>query len=85
MNAFPMNKLLAAALTSLAVLGGTAPARAMSLSDACATFASKLNSALQAGDTAKAQEIYSVGSQRIAGRFNGATCPNVKAPAAANN
>lgn len=44
-------------------------------------FASKLNAAVQAGDQAKAQLIYQDGSQRIAQRFNGATCPNVKPPA----
>jgi hypothetical protein len=38
---------------------------------------------VQSGDTAKAQKIYQVGSQRIASRFNGATCPNVQPPAPA--
>jgi hypothetical protein len=39
---------------------------------------------VKAGDTAKAQQVYSVGSQRIASRFNGATCPNVQPPASGN-
>ncbi|MEY4431614.1 MAG: hypothetical protein RLZZ533_1550 [Cyanobacteriota bacterium] len=83
-----MNRSLAplaglAGLTLL-TLGLTAnPARAIDLDQACARFASKLNAAVQSGDSAKAQKIYQVGSQRIASRFNGATCPNVQAPAAA--
>lgn len=70
------------AALSLAVL--SLPAQAMSLNDACARFASKLNAAVQAGNTAKAQEIYQVGSQRIASNFNGANCPNVQPPASSN-
>lgn len=33
-----------------------------------------------AGDIQKAQTIFQEGSARIASRFNGASCPNVKAP-----
>lgn len=58
-----------------------APSEAVSLEEACATFASKLNAAVASGDTKKAQSIYTQGSQRVASRFNGATCPNVKPPA----
>jgi predicted negative regulator of RcsB-dependent stress response len=54
--------------------------QAVSLDQACATFAGKLSAAQAAGDTQKAQAIYQQGSQRIASRFNGATCPNVKPP-----
>jgi len=71
------------ALAASTAILPTAPGRAISLNDACARFASKLNAAVQSGDSAKAQEIYSVGSQRIAGRFNGATCPNIQPPQAA--
>jgi hypothetical protein len=74
---------LAAALGLLGAGIVAAPAQAIDLDQACARFASKLNAAVQSGDTAKAQKIYQVGSQRIAGRFNGATCPNVQAPAPA--
>jgi len=68
-------------IASVAMASLAMPAQAMNLSDACARFASKLNAAVQAGNTAKAQEIYQVGSQRIASNFNGATCPNVQPPA----
>ncbi len=70
--------LLAALLVASAV---PASVRAISLDDACKTFQSKLSAAQASGDNAKAQEIYQKGSQRIASKFNGATCPNVKAPA----
>ena len=56
-------------------------AGAVSLDQACGMFASKLSAAVQAGDQAKAQTIYQEGTQRIAQRFNGATCPNVQPPA----
>ena len=68
-----------AALSAVFALPTSAPA--VSLDEACGMFASKLNAAVQAGDQAKAQLIYQDGSQRIAQRFNGATCPNVKPPA----
>ena len=57
-----------------------APAKAVSLDQACSMFAAKLQAAISAGDTAKAQMIFSEGSQRIASRFNGASCPNIQAP-----
>ena len=71
-------QLIAAAV----LLGLAAPSdvQAVTLDQACQTFAGKLSDAQKAGDKQKAQEIYSVGSQRIAKKFNGATCPNVKAP-----
>ena len=53
---------------------------AISLDEACQTFAGKLSAAQVSGDKEKAQKIYSQGSKRIASKFNGATCPNVKAP-----
>ena len=69
--------IAAAALLALAAPVGI---RAITVDEACQTFAGKLSAAQKAGDKQKAQEIYSVGSQRIATKFNGATCPNVKAP-----
>ena len=69
--------LLGATLTSLLL---ASPGRAMSLSDACTKFSTKLNAAQASGDTAKAKTIYTEGNKRIAKYFNGATCPNVKAP-----
>ena len=82
MTSMPMTRILSAAAAGAALLGG--PAEAMNLQDACARFASKLNAAVQSGNTAKAQEIYQIGSQRIASNFNGATCPNVQPPAGSN-
>jgi hypothetical protein len=69
------------ATASIAILGvTTTPAKAISLDQACSRFAAKLQAALNAGDTAKAQKIFSEGTQRIASRFNGASCPSIKAP-----
>lgn len=65
---------------SLAALLLAAPGRAMGLNEACATFATKLGNAQASGDTAKAQKIYTEGNKRIASHFNGASCPNIKAP-----
>jgi hypothetical protein len=71
-------QLIAAAV----LLGLAAPSgvQAVTLDQACQTFASKLSDAQKAGDKQKAQEIYAKGNQRIAKKFNGATCPNVKVP-----
>lgn len=52
----------------------------MSADQACARFASRLQAAVAAGNIAQAQTMYSEGNQLIASHFNGATCPNVKAP-----
>lgn len=71
---------LALAVTSVLALSGATTAQAVSLDQACQTFASKLNAAQASGDKDKAQKIYTQGSKRIASKFNGATCPNVKAP-----
>ena len=69
------------ATAAFAMAGLTpAPANAVSLDQACSMFAAKIQAALSAGDTAKAQMIFSEGSQRIASRFNGASCPNIQAP-----
>jgi hypothetical protein len=69
--------LLGAALASLLL---ASPGRATSLNDACTKFSTKLNAAQASGDIAKAKTIYIEGNKRIAQHFNGATCPNVKAP-----
>ena len=63
----------------LACLVPTA-AHGITLDQACQRFADKLQAAQAAGDPQKVQQIYAEGTQRIAGRFNGATCPNVQAP-----
>lgn len=68
---------IAAALLGLAAPVGV---QAVTLDQACQRFADKLSAAQAAGDSQKAQEIYAQGTQRIAGMFNGATCPNVQAP-----
>lgn len=67
-----------ACLTALSSAPGQV--KAISLDEACGRFAAKLQAALAAGSTSQAKAIYSKGSQRIAAHFNGATCPNVKAP-----
>ncbi len=53
---------------------------AITLEQACQKFASKLIKAQASSDKQKAQTLYTQGSQRIAQKFNGATCPNVQAP-----
>lgn len=74
-------KLLSLALLAALATGLAGPAQAKpSLEQACARFSSKVDAAVAAGDTAKAQQIYKEGSKRVAANFNGATCPNVKAP-----
>ena len=75
-----MRSVLIAAGVAFAVAAPLS-AGAVTKDEACQTFATKLNAAQASGDKAKAQEIYTKGSQRIAKKFNGATCPNVKAPA----
>ena len=54
--------------------------KAVTLDQACQKFSSKLSEAQASGDKQKAQTVYTEGSKRIAKKFNGATCPNVKAP-----
>jgi hypothetical protein len=71
-------QLIAAAV--LLALAAPVGVRAVTVDEACKTFDGKLSDAQKAGDKQKAQEIYTKGSQRIAQKFNGATCPNVKAP-----
>jgi len=71
---------LALAAATVLAFNGAPAARAISLDEACQTFAGKLSAAQASGDKEKAQKIYSQGSKRIASKFNGATCPNVKAP-----
>ena len=69
-----------ATASALIALAAPAGVQAISLDQACQTFAAKLSAAQASGDTQKAQTIYSEGSKRIASKFNGATCPNVTAP-----
>jgi hypothetical protein len=65
---------------ALLALAAPSAAQAVSLDQACQKFASKLSAAQASGDKQKAQTVYTEGSKRIAKKFNGATCPNVKAP-----
>ena len=80
-----MSRFVVAGLSLAAlVIGSTiaaGPARAVSLDQACATYAQKLNAAVAAGDAQKAKTIYQQGRERISARFGGATCPNVTPPA----
>ena len=78
----PSLAIATATATASALIALAAPAgvQAISLDQACQTFAAKLSAAQASGDTQKAQTVYSEGSKRIASRFNGATCPNVTAP-----
>lgn len=68
-----------ASVLAVPVITATA-SHAVSLDQACSTYAEKLNAAVASGDKQKAQAIYQQGRDRIASRFGGATCPNVKAP-----
>jgi len=54
--------------------------KAVTLEEACAKFAAKISEAQASGNADQVKTVYSKGSQRIAAKFNGATCPNVKAP-----
>lgn len=69
-----------AAAAVLVAVSAPSAVNAVSLDQACQMFASKLSDAQASGDKQKAQTIYNEGSERIAKRFNGATCPNVQAP-----
>ena len=81
MTSIPVPLRMAALLGAcLAPLLLTSPSRAMSLKEACSKFTTKLDSAQTSGDPAKAQKVYLEGNKRIAQHFNGASCPNVKAP-----
>ena len=75
-----MRSSLALAAATVLTISAAPSAQAISLDQACQTFAGKLSAAQVSGDKEKAQKIYSQGSKRIASKFNGATCPNVKAP-----
>jgi hypothetical protein len=70
------------AFAAAALLAALTPhgAVAISLDQACQRFPSKLSAAQSAGDNEKAKTIYQEGSQRIASKFNGATCPNITPP-----
>ena len=75
-------RLLALSLSAAIVpgLGGTPARAAMTLDQACTKFGAKVNAAVASGDLAKARKIYAEGGKRVASHFNGATCPNLKAP-----
>jgi hypothetical protein len=77
---FEMRFALLLSAAGLMALAAPLGAQAVSLDQACGKFADKLSAAQSAGDTQKAQKIYQEGTQRIASKFNGASCPNVKAP-----
>jgi hypothetical protein len=71
---------LALATVAFVSISGVSTAQAITVDQACEKFASKLSEAQASGDKQKAQQVYSQGSKRIASKFNGASCPNVKAP-----
>ncbi len=76
-----MRSTLAATFAALlAAVSAPMAVNAVTLDQACQKFASKLTAAQASGDKQKAQNVYTEGSKRIASKFNGATCPNVKAP-----
>ena len=68
------------AASVLLALAAPVGVHAVTLDQACQEFATKLSAAQTSGDKTQAKTIYAEGSKRIASRFNGATCPNVKAP-----
>ncbi len=72
--------LVAIAGTLVLPLIAVGPAGAVSLPEACQRFEAKLKQAQASNDPAQVQKVYTQGSQRIASRFNGATCPGIKAP-----
>lgn len=75
-----MRLFLALATVAFVSISGVSTAQAITVDQACEKFASKLSEAQASGDKQKAQQVYSQGSKRIASKFNGASCPNVKAP-----
>ena len=75
-----MKKPLLMTCAVLALLGSAPSVRAVTLDEACTKFAAKMGEAQASGDPEKVKLVYTKGSQRVAARFNGATCPNVKAP-----
>ena len=62
----------------------TAPAASAAPSaeqqQACSTFASKLSQAAASGGAAQAQQVFSMGTQKLTGMFGPNPCPAVKAP-----
>ena len=74
------SSLACAAAAALLVLPVPSGAQAVTLDQACQKFAGKLSAAQASGDKQKTQTVYTEGSKRIAKKFKGATCPNVKAP-----
>ena len=83
MNTMHRSVLLLALSLSAALapgLVGTPARAAMTLDQACTKFGGKVNDAVASGDLAKARKIYAEGGKRVASHFNGATCPNLKAP-----
>jgi hypothetical protein len=75
-----MKKFALMTLTAIALLGSAPRALAVTLDEACTKFAAKMGEAQASGDPDKVKQVYTKGSQRVAAKFNGATCPNVKAP-----
>ncbi|PHX87359.1 MAG: hypothetical protein CK536_06420 [Synechococcus sp. Baikal-G1] len=75
-----MKKLLFGAISLLVLFCSGQRADAVSLDEACTKFAAKIAEAQASANPDNAKKVYSKGSQRIAANFNGATCPNVKAP-----
>jgi len=76
----PLKTLAFATLSAAALLASAPTVNAVTLDEACTKFASKMGEAQASGDPDKVKMVYSKGSQRIASTFNGATCPNIKAP-----
>ena len=76
----PRHTLALASLTATALLAFAPTVQAVTLEEACAKFAAKISEAQASGNADQVKTVYSKGSQRIAAKFNGATCPNVKAP-----
>jgi hypothetical protein len=62
----------------LLTLSAPADVQSVNLDQACQKFSSKLTEAQASGDRQKVQNVYTQGSQRIAKKFNGATCSIVK-------
>ncbi len=65
-----------------AVIPAVAPATRPSAEQqqACTTFASKLSAAAASGGAAQAQQVFTMGTQKLTGMFGPNPCPAVKAP-----
>jgi hypothetical protein len=75
-----IQKITFGMISALVLISSGQAAKAVTLDEACAKFAAKMAEAQATGNPDNVNKVFSKGSQRVASKFNGATCPNVKAP-----